>query len=376
MISSSYRGIFAAAAVFMAAALFAVPAAIAQGPPPALVATATAKAGDIKPESEYAGTVYFKEVADVAAEVRGLVTEVPFEEGQSVKKGDTLVRLDAELLERQIESTSARHDQVATDLERSTKDFNRTKALFAQELISEKAFDDAGFQVRGLEKNVAALAAELEGLKVELAKKTIRAPFDGVVVRKSVERGEWVETGTVVSTIAMVDTVDIVVDVPEAVASATRRGMKVRVRASGEELTGVVYAIVPRGDIKTRTFPVRIRMKNSGVSLMEGMQAHVTLPTGTSVSGIVMPRDAVISKFGMIVVFTVVDGAAKMLPVRVLGYSGNEAAVASEGLADGAVVVVKGNERINDGQPVMVAGGKGGPGGSGAKGDAPKGGAK
>jgi RND family efflux transporter MFP subunit len=332
--------------------------ACAQGPPPALVTTATVKTGAISPEAEFTGTVYFKEVADVASEVRGLITNVAIEEGQTVKAGDALVRLDAQLLEKTIDSTTARHGQVLNDLERASRDLKRTEALFAKKLIPEKTYDDAVFQVRGLEKSVAALASELEGLKLELAKKTVRAPFGGVIVKKSAHRGEWVEAGTVVSTLAMVGTVDIVVDVPDTVAAAVSKGMRVKVRAAGEELTGTVYAVVPRGDIKTRTFPVRIRLANTA-SLMEGMQAHVTLPTGTRIEGFIVPRDAVISKFGMIVVFVVTDSAAKMLPVRVLGYSGSDAAVISDALVDGAAVVVKGNERINDGQSVIKTGAAG-----------------
>ena len=113
----------------------------------------------------------------------------------------------------------------------------------------------------------------------------------------------------------------------------------------------------------TRTFSVKVRLRNPG-SLFEGMEARVGVPSGARLEGLMVPRDAVLKQFGMDVIFVVEEGLAKMVPVSVSGFEGLKAGVSAEGLIEGMKVVIKGNERIRDGQPVMVPGGGGeaGPG--------------
>jgi RND family efflux transporter MFP subunit len=328
-----------------------------QGPPPAKVVVSGVSSGVISPEAEFIGTVYYKEVSEVAAEVRGMVEKVGFEEGDRVKKGKILVRLDSELLEKSIEARRASHEQVLSDLERASIDLKRVENLFKEEFISEQIYDENRFRVKGLEKRAASLRAELEGLNVELRKKSIKAPFAGVVIEKQVDRGEWVEPGEVVATVAKDDIVDIIVDVPEEVMRSVKPGQSLLVTSAGKEVRGKVFAIVPRGDIQTRTFPVKIRVKNT-ISLIEGMEARVSLPRGEKKKAIIVPRDALISQFGTTVVFAVVENKAKKIPVKVIGYSGGSAGVESGLLRSGMKVVIKGNERLRDGQEVSVMGDK------------------
>jgi RND family efflux transporter MFP subunit len=337
-----------------------VPGVLAQGPPgppPAQVAVSGVKKGLIAPQSEFIGTVYYKEVSDVAAEVRGMVKEVTFEEGDRIEGGKLLVQLDSEVLEKTIDATRASHDEVLADLEMAKIELRRVESLFTEEVISEQAYDEARFKVKGLIKRADSLKAELGGLDVELRKKSIKAPFAGVVIEKHVDRGEWLEPGTVVATLASVDYVDIIVDVPERVMKAVKVGMTVSVMAAGKRLKGKLFAIVPRGDIKTRTFPVKIRVKNTA-NLAESMEARVVLPTGTRKKALIVPRDALITAFGQTVVFAVVDSKAKMVPVKVIGYKGKTVGVESAQLSEGMKVVIKGNERLQDGQQVIVPGSK------------------
>ena len=95
------------------------------GPPPALVTVSEIREGTIAPETEYVGTVFYPDVSEVSSEVTGGVVEVRVEEGQRVRTGDVLVRLDAELLGKTIASTRASHGQVLVDLEKAGLDFKR-----------------------------------------------------------------------------------------------------------------------------------------------------------------------------------------------------------------------------------------------------------
>lgn len=360
------------AAVVSLFLLMSVPCARAQepqGPPPALVAVSEVREGRIAPQTEFVGTVYYRQVSEVASEVSGRVEQARVDEGDRVRKGDVLVRLDKALLEKTLASTRATHGQVLADLEKARRDLERITTLYRQEAIAEQVYDENRFRVKSLEKRAESLDAELERLAIELSKKDIRAPFAGVVVRKQVEVGEWLAPGGTVVTVARDDAVDAVVEVPGELVPLLSKGMTLSVQAGGKTMKGQVFAIVPRGDVGTRTFPVKVRVANRH-SLIEGMEARVTVPTGAKERSLLVPRDAVVTVMGRSVVFTVADSRAKMIPVRVILYDGSSAAVEAEGLREGMPVIVKGNERVRDGQPVVLStGGKPGaaPGGPPAK---------
>ena len=324
-----------------------------KGMPPAQVVVSEMILGMIAPEVEFIGTIFYQEVSDVAAEVKGKVEEVLFEEGERIKKGKPLVRLDSELLKKTIESTRATYEQVLADHESARIDMRRVEGLYREGLVAEQVFDEIRFRVKGLEKKAESLNTQIEGLEVELKKKVISAPFGGVVIKKQTDRGEWLEPGGKVATIARDDVVDVIVNVTEEVMRFAKPDIDAKVTAAGKELTGKVSAIVPRGDIQTRTFPVKVRVKN-GISLIEGMEARVNLPAGERKKGIIVPRDAVINRFGNNVVFTVSDSKAKMIKVKVISYMGLSAGVESDELKEGMKVVTKGNERLMDGQNVQI----------------------
>lgn len=321
--------------------------------PPAAVVVSPLNNGVITPETEFIGTVYYQEVSDVASEVSGSVDSVMFEEGQRIQKGDILVKLRSDLLEKTLQATRASHEQVLSELENAIIHLKRVEELHREELIPDKTYDESRFSVKGLEKKAASLKAEVERLEIEMTKKNVQAPFDGVILKRHVDRGEWISPGAFVATVAKDDVVDIIVDVPEEVMRKVKRGMEVIVRAGGRNITGRVFNIIPTGDVATRVFPVKIRIQNN-VSLIEGMEASVSMPVGKSHKVLIVNRDALITKFDMTVVFAVVESKAKMIPVTVVGYKGTKAGVSSPALKAGMDVVIKGNERLMDDQPVMV----------------------
>ncbi len=328
------------------------------GPPPALVTVSEIREGMIDPQTEFVGTVFYPEISDVSSEVTGGIVEVRIEEGRRVRKGDVLVRLDAEILEKTLDSTRASHEQVLVDLAKARADFRRIENLYRQEAVAEQLYDENRFRVMSLEKKADSLQADRERLQAELRKKTVRAPFDGITVKKLVDLGEWLSPGDKVATIARDDRVDVIVDVPGEIVGYMKPGRTLPVKIAGVETTGKVVSVIPRGDIATRTFPVKIRVRNR-FSFIEGMEARVAVPTGKKEKLLLVSRDAVVTAFGKNAVYAVEDGKAKMIPVNVLRYAGESAGVEGEELRAGMSVVVKGNERLRDGQPVTVSTGGG-----------------
>ncbi|MUM77955.1 efflux RND transporter periplasmic adaptor subunit [Pseudodesulfovibrio sp. F-1] len=339
-------------AILLIAAMVAAPAG-AQGLPPSPVVTAKVVSGDMAPQSEFIGTVFFTEIANVASEVAGKVVDLKVEDGQRVRRGDVMVVLSATLLERQISRSRALVKQAKAEYEFARLEHQRVQTLFQSRSVAEGEFDSKRLTADGLQSSLEAAQADLGVLLEELDKKTIRAPFDGVVIDVPVARGEWMAVGSTVAEVARDDHFDVVVNAPSEAHGVVRPGMKVAVRTSGAELTGEIFAVIPKGDVATRTFPVKIRVDNNGF-LAEGMEARVSLPRGAGGETLVVPRDAIIVARGEQVVWTVQDGKAVAVPVHVVGYKGLNAGVKAEALKKGMDVVVKGNERLNPGQPVAA----------------------
>ncbi len=322
-----------------------------QGPPPASVTVAQVKTGMVAPQSEFIATIFYQEISETASEISGLAADVRFEEGLRVKKGQILVTLGSDILRKRLKAAKLKYEQVLSELEIARIDLKRRQALYEKKSISEQAYDENRYRVIGTEKFAASLNAEVEQLAIELEKKIIRAPFDGVVIKRHVDRGEWIAEGETVAVIGKDDIVDIVAQLPEQIVQHVKIGMQVTATANGQDFQGTVNAIVPKGDVSTRTFPVKIRTPNT-FALIEGMSAKVTMPKGEIKKTLIVPRDAVIAKFDQTVVFTVQDGKAAMLPVEVIGFEGLDAGVASPGLKEGMLVVVDGNERLRNGQAI------------------------
>ena len=320
-------------------------------PPPMLVAVDEIVEGQAEPMQELVGTVYYSRVSKVASEVSGLVAAVSVEDGYRVKESSPLVNLQTDILETTLTKIRNAYEQAIIDMEQARKDQARLESLHIDKLIAETTYDAQLAKAQGLEKQAAGLKADLDRLYLQKEKMVIRAPFGGLVLKREVEKGEWVNAGSTVAVVADDREVDIIVDLPERLIGFLQKGREISIRSADQSFTGKFVALVPKGDIATRTFSIKIRMKNKA-GLIEGMEARASLPSGPKLSSLLVPRDAVIKQFGQQVVFLAVDGKAKMVPVQVNGYQAMQVAVSGSDLAVGQQVVVKGNERIRDGQPI------------------------
>ncbi len=326
-----------------------------EGFPPAKVKATEIKTGTIAQETEFIGSVYYHEVSDVASEVSGIVESVNFEEGYKIKSGKLLAILNSEILKKTIKSNQAILEQVRYDLDLAKKDLKRHGDLYKNKYIPLQTYDESWFKVKGIEKRVLSLKAQIERLEVELEKKIIKAPFDGVVIKRHIDNGEWISDGDTIATIANDNLLDLIVEVPEYIIKFLKTDMEVQVKVGGNTRKGSIYSIIPKGNISTRTFPVKLRIKDP-TGLFESMEGTVSLPSGKKQKSLIVPRDALISKFGRTFVFVILASKAKMIPVKIFGYSKTMVGINGEGLQEGLKVVIKGNERLRDGQEVVVVG--------------------
>ena len=336
--------------------LSAAPAAGQQGGMlPAKVSTATVREGLVAESATVTGTLHFDTVGRLSSEVPGLVQSIFFAEGDRVRRGDTLVRLNTDFVDKEIELVRIRIEHLAVKMQRVEKDLERIGALYKELAASEKAYDDLRFARRELRAQQEALAKELDIAKLRKAKSVLTAPFDGVVLEKLSEVGDWLSPGAVFCRLGALDDLCVKVPVFEDLMKFSRKGdlVDVNLVALGKTLEGTVVGVLPVADLRTKNVTVKIRLPRLE-DAVENMSALVRIPTASPKVFPLLPRASVVNFQGSHVVYKIEDGRASQIEVRVAAYQGSYAAVEGKGLADGTTVVVDGAERLRPGQPVEV----------------------
>ncbi len=322
---------------------------------PSLVETTKLVQGEVNPLQEFIGTVAFKNSSMIAAQNSGIVQSINFELGDKVKKGKTLVQIDADILHAQIKAAKANLESAQDSSQNSSKDYERYKALLDSKSITQKEYDDALLKMNSSKSNVQANEANLKQLQIQAYKKNIKAPYNGTIVEKNVQLGEWVNAGTAVVKIVDTSKIEINFNVPAQVVNGLKTGDVYDVMINNQNIQATLSAIIPNGDKLTRTFPVQFKASVNDMFVYEGQEAKVQLSQNGKTTGLLLPRDAVIKRFGQNVVFIVDDKMmAQMIPVQIIGFVDDQVAIASPNLQPGMTIVSKGNERVFPNTPVKI----------------------
>jgi len=324
----------------------------AGAPPASLVNTAKVIKGVVNPLEEFIGTLNFSKTSAIASQTNGVVVSVNFEAGDNLRKGDLLLEVDSEVLDAQIESLKSSVNISKINLENATRDYNRYKELIEKKSISQKVYDDSFFKYSTSKQDLNMAQAKLNEQLINKEKKSIKAPYDAVVVEKNIEVSEWASAGKTIATIVATNEVDLMFNLPTSYIYKLDKNDTYKIDLKGQIIQSKLYASIAKGDKRTRTFPVKFKAKVNNDFLYDGMEVKINLPRSKKQEALMVPRDAVIKRFGQDVIFLNVDGIANMIPVKILGYTKENVAVQAKGLTEGASVVVKGNERIFPKQPI------------------------
>jgi membrane fusion protein, multidrug efflux system len=335
------------AAVAALAAWWLWPRAPGAGPKPARggfaqpVVTAAAIEEDVTPVLSAVGTLRANDDVILRPEVAGRVAAIRFEEGQAVRRGQPLVRLDASLWQ-------AEADKAHAAAELARRNFARVRELQEQSLASGRDRDNA-------QAELDASAAELAVTEARLQKATIAAPFDGVAGLRKVSVGDYVAPGQDLVRIVDLDPLKVDFELPETALPAigTARNVEVSVTAvPGLRLSGEVYAVEPAVTDAGRNLLLRARLANPDGRLKPGLFARVQLQTGVRIRGITVPEAAIVPSSAGTVVFRAAGDHAESVPVT-LGERRNGRVQVLAGVAAGDAIVVAGQEKLHDGAPIQ-----------------------
>lgn len=249
--------------------------------PPSSVATVEAQAVEWNPTLKAIGTLAPVEGVTISADADGTIVNIPVESGTAVKKGDLLIELDTRVEVAQLHAAEARANLSRVSLERA-------KELWDRNATSKSEFDAAEAAAR-------SSVAEVEALKAQIAKKQVRAPFDGRVGIRLVNLGQFVARGQALFPLQKLDPIYVNFNVPQRQLPAVGLGqtVSVSVDAFDTPFEGRVTAINSEVDAATRNVSVQATLSNPRELLRAGMFARVEVELPNAEKLVVVPATAI-----------------------------------------------------------------------------------
>lgn len=323
--------------------------------PPSRVVVAAVVEREISPTTRLEGVLRFIRVSEVAGEIEGLITEHRFDTGWKLDKGAVMVALNNDLAEQDRAVTEAEIAEVDADIERRARELQRLQSLKRDNVASASAVDEAFFAHKALQKRKVALERRLHRQDLLLAKREVRAPFDGIVVEKKKELGDWLEYGAAIARFGSTEGMQAIVPVSESLLPFQNKGDRYDVYfpALGHAVQGKLTGIVPFAEVRSKSVYLKILVPYEP-GMIENISAQVELPTAARRTLRLIPRAALLQKPGQTTVFAVVDGKAKSLDVNIVARIDGYIAVDDAAVTAGLPVVVDGNDRLQDGAAVEI----------------------
>ena len=305
---------------------------------------------------ELTGSLESLRSSQVASEVAGLVVDLVAREGDMVRRGAPVARLRRETAALRLASAEGQLNEARARMQLAEASRARADQLFAEKVISVQQLDEAVGEFEAQRGRVSQLEAEVERLRDELNRTTVRAPFTGAVTAEYTAEGAWIGAGGAVIELVDIDNLQLALDVPERYFAGLAVGEEVTVTFAaldGYEVAAAVRAVVPQADPEARTFPVKLAVSNKERRLGVGMLGRARLPVGAEQQAVLVPKDAVVSRGPQAMVFVVDEESnAQIVPVSTGGAIGEWISVLGGAVQPGSRVIVRGNERLQPGQQV------------------------
>ncbi len=374
------------------------------------VETTEAYRGSVEVINSFTGVVEPEMTVSVVHKTGGKVAEVRVKDGDEVREGDLLLRLDAAEISAQAAQAEAaldlargnlisvrdvsmpkRMEQVRSGLQQAEIAFNnikenyaRMKGLYQEGIISEAEFDGTRceyelrsaqyetareqfrLETEGQEKEVAVLEAQarqaeaaLQLVRTHLNETSITAPIGGTVSGVDINPGEMASPGLPLVMINKLETMRVNVNLTEKDIGRIAEGQKVDIlieAISPGPRQGVVQSISPVADPRAKTYGMKILLPNEDGLIKGGMTADVRVAVAAEENTVVIPVGAVLTREGEQVVFVVEEGLARLRRITP-GLESGDACSVLEGIEPGEQVVSNGQHYLQDGGKVTVAGG-------------------
>ncbi len=308
------------------------------------------------------GSVTARRVARISPRVEGFMLQMLVDEGDEIETGQVLAQLDSVLAKIGLGTTQARLDEAQAELDEAKRRRDEANELLQKKHISPTSFEASQADVKIKLAILSRLRSELEQQREILSRHVVRAPFSGVITKKEVEIGQWVETSTTLFELVEISVLRIDVPVPQSYFDKVEVGTAAAIKfdAFPERVYEASVSIkIPSASASTRTFPIRIEIQNPDAAIAPGMSARVRIRLASSGQAKLVERDALIRKpDGSESVWLIeeVNGQAqaKSIVVKTGRTLRDKVEIISSEIKIGDMVVTRGNEILQQDQKVRI----------------------
>ena len=315
--------------------------------PPAVIATAEAVLESRQPTLRSVGSLVAINGIDVSSEVAGIVSRIRFTSGNTVKQGEALIELDATV--DKAELTALRADQRLAELE-----FKRIKDLLPKKVVSPSDYDQAQAKFQSAQ-------ARVEKQEAVVARKTIRAPFPGLLGIRRIDLGQYLNAGEGIVPLQVLDPLHVDYTLPERYFRQLHIGQPVQITLTmlqGEDFKAEISAIDAAITEGTRSIKLRATLPNPDGRLRPGMFVEVHTLVGEVEQVVTVPQTAIsFNSYGS-AVMVVKEGENGQLVVQSRqvkpGAVQNGRVEINSGLVAGEQVVRSGHNKLRPGQAVTI----------------------
>ena len=293
--------------------------------------------------ASYAGTANLEAPVEamVVAKTSGVMLQLLAEEGDVVKAGQLLARIEPDRPRLEMERARA-------TVRKLENNYRRSQELLASKLVSAEASDQIRYDLE-------AARAAYEMTQLELSYTNIIAPIDGVIAQRNAKPGNLIQLNSALFRIVDTSRLEAVLNVPERDLATMKPGLAVRMMADampGQAFEGVIDRVSPVVDGGSGTFRVVTHFKG-GEGLRPGMFGRIEVVYDSRADALTVPRAALLEDAGETAVYAVRDSKAVRVPIEV-GYLSGELAEVRKGLKEGEQVVTAGKITLRDGATVEV----------------------
>lgn len=325
-----------------------------QGPPPAPVTVAKAETRSLAPRAETPGAVVSTRDSRVAAATSGKIEWVA-EVGAEVEEGDIIARLDQADAKFTRDDTAAQVKRLRARADYLESLYKRFVSLGEDAGESEASLDEMRSNRDEALQALRQAEVALQRAEINLERTEVKAPFSGRIVSQESQIGEFANPGTEI--IRLVDTrhLEVTARAPAGLTRNIEPGQKITVANGRQSLDATVRAVVPVGDERSRMLEIRLELPETDWYI--GSAVRINMPSDLPRTVTAVPRDAPVLRADRISVYVISDdNVAKQVDVELGAAEGDYIEVTGD-ISPGDNVVIRGGERLRDGQSVTLTSG-------------------
>lgn len=291
---------------------------------------------------EAVGTLDSDESVVIRPEIAGIITKILFREGQPVKQGAPMIKIDDSIYRAELTEAQANGNLAAANYERA-------QSLYKKQTGTARALDEARAALDAGKAQVALAQARM-------AKTVITAPFGGVAGLKKISVGDYVTPGQDIVNLEKIDTLKADFRIAEVNLPLVKAGQTIKVGVDavpGRVFEGKVAAIDPRIDAAGRSVVIRASIPNTDGLLRPGLFARINLVLENRAGALAVPEEAILPQGDKKSVYRVVDGKVAPTPVETGQRRGGMVEIV-KGLSAGDTVITAGQMKVQPGMPVTA----------------------